>query len=131
MIDLFCIFTTGGLILWYKAFAGVKFENLINNLIRTILLDQKRNQDFHNVGGTIMRWKIVNESGLIFLVAYQESFGVLYVDQLIEFVSKDFQNSFYKNIKKVGKLYLDTVDYSDSFFDILKKWEKYCKEKLE
>lgn len=131
MIDLFCIFTTGGLILWYKTFVGIKFENIINNLIRNILLDQKRNQDYHNVNGTIMRWKVVNESGLIFLVAYQEAYGVLYVDQLLDFVTKDFLNSFNKNLKKNGKLYLETAGYSESFMELLKKWEKFCKDKLE
>ena len=50
MIDLFCIFTTGGLILWYKTFLNMKFKNLINNLIQTILLDDKRTQEMfvHN-----------------------------------------------------------------------------------
>ncbi len=131
MIDLFCIFTTGGLILWYKTFVGIKFENIINILIRNILLDQKRNQDYHNINGTIMRWKVVNESGLIFLVAYQEAYGVLYVDHLVEFVTKDFLNSFNKKLKRNGKLFLETAGYSDSFMEILKKWEKYCKDILE
>ncbi len=131
MIDLFCIFTTGGLILWYKTFVVIKFENLINNLIRNILLDQKRNQDYHNVNGTILRWKVVNESGLIFLVAYQEDYGVLYVDQLLDLVSKDFLNNFNKNLKKNGKLYLERANYLEAFMDVLKKWEKFCKDKLE
>jgi len=78
-----------------------------------------------------MRWKVVNESGLIFLVAYQEAYGVLYVDQLVEFVTKDFLNSFNKKLKRNGKLFLETAGYSDSFMEILKKWEKYCKDILE
>lgn len=131
MIDLFCIFTTGGLILWYKAFVGIKFENIINNLIKSILLDQKRNQDFHNVNGTIIRWKVINESGLIFLVAYQESYGVLYVDQLLEIVSKDFLNTLNHGLKKIGKLYLQTINYSEAFMELLRKWERFCKDKLE
>jgi len=41
MLDFFCIFTTGGVVLWYKAFFGeLKFE-LINVFIRNILLQEK------------------------------------------------------------------------------------------
>ena len=130
MIDLFCIYTTGGLILWYKTFVSETFESTINKLIKDILLDQKRNQDSYNEKGRIMKWKVNNESGLIFLVAFREDYGVLYVDQLLEFVHKDFTNQYLKTLKKSGKLYLETVNYAENFSDMLRKWERFCKEKL-
>ena len=34
----------------------------------------------------------INEIGLIFVVAYQESFNVLYTDKLLELDMKDFIN---------------------------------------
>ena len=131
MIDLFCIFTTGGLILWYKTFVGNKFENLLNMLIKNILLDEKRNQEFYAFNGSIMRWRIMNDAGIVYVVCYQESYNVLYVDQLLDVVVKDFTENYINNIKKLGKLYLDRPDYNDSFIQLLKKWEKYCQEKLE
>ena len=67
MIDFFCIFSTGGLILWFKQFATFNID-LINLLIRNILMDEKRNQDYYTVDGIIMRWKVVNDKGLIFTV---------------------------------------------------------------
>ena len=130
MIDLFCIYTTGGLILWYKTFVSETFEATINKLIKDILLDQKRNQDSFNEKGRIMKWKVNNESGLIFLVAFREDYGVLYVDQLLEFVTKDFSNQYLITLKRNGKLYLETINYEDNFTDMLRKWEKFCKEKL-
>ena len=68
MIDFFCIFSTGGLILWFKQFAIFNVD-LINNLIRNILMDEKRNQDYYTVDGIVMRWKVVNDKGLIFTVS--------------------------------------------------------------
>jgi hypothetical protein len=130
MIDLFCIFTTGGLILWYKTFVDQKFEGLINNLIRTVLLDEKKNQDYAVFSGTVMRWRINNEAGLIFVVAYQESYSVLYVDQLLEYVVNDFIKNQISHLKRLGKFYLETPNYTDSFMNLLKKWEKYCADKL-
>ena len=94
MIDLFCIFTTGGLIIWSKAFVTSKFDVWINDLIKTILMDEKKTQDFYvpkNETGIILRWKVLNEAGLIFVVAYQQSFNILYSDILIDLVVQDFK----------------------------------------
>ncbi len=68
MIDFFCIFSTGGLILWFKQFVPFNVD-LINLLIRNILMDEKRNQDYYTVDGVVMRWKVVNDKGLIFTVS--------------------------------------------------------------
>ncbi len=131
MIDLFCIFTTGGLILWYKTFVGTKFESLINILIKNILLDEKKNQDFFVKSGNVMRWRIINEANLIFVVTYQESFNVLYVDQLLDLVVKDFTETRLDKLKKKGKVYLEGPNYTETFMQLLNKWEKYCQDKLE
>ena len=93
MIDLFCIFTTGGLILWSKSFVSFDFNSILNDLIKTILMDEKRTQDFYipvKGNGIILRWKIFNKSGIIFVVAYQQSFNVLYTDKLLDIVMNDF-----------------------------------------
>jgi len=43
MFDFVCIFTTGGVVLWYKAFGDLKFP-LLNMLIKNILLEEKTSQ---------------------------------------------------------------------------------------
>lgn len=41
MLDFFAIFTTGGVVLWYKAFVGeLKFE-MLNVFVRNVLLQEK------------------------------------------------------------------------------------------
>ena len=40
MIVLFCILTTGGLILWSKSFVSGDFSSVLNDLIKTILIDE-------------------------------------------------------------------------------------------
>ena len=124
MIDLFCIYTTGGLILWYKTFVSETFESTINKLIKEILLDQKRNQDSYNEKGRIMKWKVNNESGLIFLVAFREDYGVLYVDQLLEFVHKDFSNQYLKTLKKKRKIIFRNSKLWRQFLRYVKKMGK-------
>lgn len=131
MIDLICIFTAGGLILWYKAFVSDNFENAMNKLIKDILLDQKRNQDSLYEKGRVLKWKVNNETGIIFLVGFREEYGVLYVEQLLDFVSKDFMSHSFVKINKIGKLFLESFEYEENFKEILRKWENFCKEKLE
>jgi hypothetical protein len=131
MIDLFCIFSTGGLILWYKSFVSSEFADLINLLIKNILLDEKRTQEFYLHNGNVMRWKVINNAGLIFVVSYQESYNVLYVDVLLDLVVKDFTENHLASLKKKGKIYLESPNYSETFVQLLKKWERYCQEKIE
>ena len=74
MIDLFCIFTTGVLILWSKSFVSRDFSSNLNDLIKTILMDEKKTQDYYipvKGNGIILRSRIVNKLGLIFVLAYQ------------------------------------------------------------
>lgn len=131
MIDLFCIFTTGGLILWCKTFLNMKFDTIINNLIKSVLLDEKRTQENFVQNGLVMRWRILNEAGLIFVVAYQEQYNVLYSDKLLDLVVQDFTVNELPNLKKIGKVYIENPSYTESFMKILRKWESFCQGQLE
>jgi len=43
MFDFVCIFTTGGVVLWFKAFCDMKLD-LLNMFIKNILLEEKTAQ---------------------------------------------------------------------------------------
>ena len=126
LLDFFCIFSTGGLILWHKKFVNSKFETLINYLIKTVLLDQKRNQDSLLVSGTMIRWKIADEKNLIFVVAYQEAYSLLYVEKLITMVMNDFIKKEYDQLVIKNNLIIEEFDYTKRFMSILSQWESDC-----
>ncbi len=42
MFEYVCIFTTGGVVLWYKAFCELKQFELLNMFIKNILLEDKQ-----------------------------------------------------------------------------------------
>ncbi len=133
MIDLFCIFSTGGLILYYKSFTELNFE-IINDLIKNILMDEKHNQDYYkplNGNGIILRWKILNEKQLIFVVAYQESYNVLYTDKLLDLILKDFKENQISKLNHIKNVYFELPNYSKEFTTLLRKWEKYCEDEIE
>ena len=137
MIDLFCIFTTGGLILWSKSFVSGDFSSILNDLIKTILMDEKKTHDYYipvKGNGVILRWRIVNESGLIFVVAYQQTFNVLYTDKLLDLVMKDFITNQLPLLKHSNNIFYSLPEikgYNETFKSLLIKWENYCKNVVE
>jgi signal recognition particle receptor subunit alpha len=137
MIDLFCIFTTGGLILWSKSFVSGDFSSILNDLIKTILMDEKKTQDYYipvKGNGIILRWRIVNESGLIFVVAYQQSFNILYTDKLLDLIMRDFINKQLPSLNHSDFIFYtlpDQKEYDKNFITLLKKWESYCENEVE
>ena len=136
MIDLFCIFTTGGLILWSKSFVSFDFSEILNDLIKTILMDEKKTQDFYipvKGNGIILRWKIFNKSGIIFVVAYQQSFNVLYTDKLLDIVMNDFIKDSLPSLNHENNIFFklpDEKEYTQKFITLLKGWENNWKNKV-
>ena len=137
MLDLFCIFTTGGLILWSKSFVSFDFKSILNDLIKTILMDEKKTQNFYipaKGNGIILRWKIFNESGIIFVVAYQQSFNILYTDKLLDIVMNDFIKNQLPNLNHNKNIFNELPDektYNENFINLLDKWENYCKTTVQ
>ena len=137
MIDLFCIFTTGGLILWSKSFVSEDLSSILNDLIKTILMDEKKTQDYYipvKGNGIILRWRIINESGIIFVVAYQQSFNVLYTDKLLDIVMKDFITNQLPLLNHTNNIFYtlpEKGEYNKIFLSLLNKWENYCKNEVE
>jgi hypothetical protein len=68
MIDFFCIFTTGGVVLWYKAFLGELKFDLVNLFIRNILLQDKAQKQSYNFSEFCIKWTIETELNLVFAV---------------------------------------------------------------
>lgn len=131
LLDFFCIFTTGGLIIFHKKFVTSKFETLINYLIKTILLDQKRNQESLLVSGTMLRWKISDEKKLVFVAGYQEAYSLLYIEKLILMVMNDFIKKEYDCINVNNGLVCEEYDYTKKFMTIINQWMTECEKAFE
>ena len=113
------------------------FSSILNDLIKTILMDEKKTQDYYipvKGNGIILRWRIVNESGLIFVVAYQQSFNVLYTDKLLDLIMKDFINKQLPSLNHSENIFYslpETQEYNKTFISLLNKWDNYCKNEVE
>ncbi|GAB2234796.1 hypothetical protein Drorol1_Dr00004061 [Drosera rotundifolia] len=95
MLEQLLVFTRGGLILWAcreisKALQG----SPIDALIRSCLLEERSGAVSYNydVPGAsyTLKWTFHNELGLVFVAVYQRILHLLYVDDLLAMVKKEF-----------------------------------------
>ncbi|XP_042432477.1 signal recognition particle receptor subunit alpha-like [Zingiber officinale] len=98
MLEELLIFTRGGLILWElgKALKG----SPIDALIRSCLLEERSADDaFHYdvpAGGAAytLKWAFDNDLGLVFVAVYQRILHLLYVDDLLAAVRREFSQIY-------------------------------------
>ena len=100
-------------------------------------MDEKKTQDYYipvKGNGIILRWRIINESGLIFVVAYQQSFNILYTDKLLDLIKNDFINNQLPSLNHSDNIFYslpESQEYNKTFISLLNKWENYCKNEVE
>ncbi|XP_074569611.1 uncharacterized protein LOC141826267 [Curcuma longa] len=98
MLEQLLVFTRGGLILWElgKALRG----SPIDALIRSCLLEERSaDAAFHYdapAGGAsyTLKWAFDNDLGLVFVTVYQRILHLLYVDDLLAAVRREFSQIY-------------------------------------
>lgn len=98
MLDYFCIFTKGGVLLWAMSFTALKGDP-VNALIRTCLLEDRTGETSFTYntpsgGAYTLKWSLNNGLGLVFVAVYQKALKLLYVDDLLDRVSKAFSPKY-------------------------------------
>jgi len=89
MIDAFYIFTKGGLLLWSTQLVKVK-GNPLDRVIKEVLLEERLGETTANVDSYNMKWKLLNEMDLFFVVVYQGILQIAYLEGLLERAVKEF-----------------------------------------
>ncbi len=98
MIDLFTVFTRGGAVLWsYKPHPvkGAPVKSLVNN----IFLEEKKAEDGYKVDQYLLKWIFDNEFDLVFVAVYLNLTQLLYIDDLLEAVKREFVATFHNDIR--------------------------------
>ncbi|KAK1420938.1 hypothetical protein QVD17_22912 [Tagetes erecta] len=95
MLEQLLIFTRGGLILWTcKELGNALRGSPIDTLIRSCLLEERSGAASYNydVPGAsyTLKWTFHNELGLVFVAVYQKILHLLYVDDLLAMVKREF-----------------------------------------
>ncbi|EFJ37921.1 hypothetical protein SELMODRAFT_75660 [Selaginella moellendorffii] len=95
MLEQLLIFTRGGLILWScKEIGNALKGSPIDTLIRSCLLEERsgdRSFRYDAPGASYtLKWTFQNELGLVFVAVYQQFLQLLYVDELLAMVKREF-----------------------------------------
>nr|GLL22246.1 signal recognition particle receptor subunit alpha-like [Ipomoea trifida]GMC75805.1 signal recognition particle receptor subunit alpha-like [Ipomoea batatas]GMD07738.1 signal recognition particle receptor subunit alpha-like [Ipomoea batatas] len=125
MLEQLFIFTRGGLILWTcKELGNALKGSPIDILIRSCLLEERSGSTSYNydVPGAAytLKWTFHNELGLVFVAVYQRILHLLYVDDLLMMVKKEF-----------SKIYDPKRTLYNDFDDIFQQLKKEAEARVE
>ncbi|KAL3266672.1 hypothetical protein HHI36_010834 [Cryptolaemus montrouzieri] len=128
MLDLFAIFTKGGIVLWCFQSTSQNFTSSVNSLIKNIIL-QERGLNTYNDNGLSLQYKLDNEFDLVFVVAYQKILQLSYVDKFLNDIHLEFRDK-YKNELTRGDHFLE-YSFIDGFNSTLQKAEQWSKHQAK
>ncbi|GFS34843.1 signal recognition particle receptor alpha subunit family protein [Actinidia rufa] len=99
MLEQLLIFTRGGLILWTcKELGNALKGSPIDTLIRSCLLEERSGAASYNYDAPgaayTLKWAFHNELGLVFVAVYQRILHLLYVDDLLDMVKREFSEIY-------------------------------------
>ncbi|KXJ75055.1 hypothetical protein RP20_CCG012426 [Aedes albopictus] len=121
MLDLFTIFTKGGIVLWYFRGTDQIFAPSVNALIRSVILQERSGVYDHD--GLSLQYKLDNEFELVFVVAFQKILQLSYIDKFLSDVHLEFRDK-YKNDLRVENRNYSNFDFQNDFTRILEQAEK-------
>lgn len=122
MIDLACVFTTGGVVLFYKTFCNLKFD-AVDVLIKKVLVQDKGAETQLFLEPYMVKWKVANDLNLIFAIVYQEIFHLLYIEDLLDLMRNEFRDKIYPQIVVERNFYKNVPAFDKEFAEVIKKWE--------
>uniref|UniRef100_H3G7F3 SRP54-type proteins GTP-binding domain-containing protein n=1 Tax=Phytophthora ramorum TaxID=164328 RepID=H3G7F3_PHYRM len=117
MIDHFVIFSKTGTVLWSRTLCKLGGDP-VDNLINRVLMEDRAGEKKFLDEAYAMQWVFENKLDLVFVVVYQKILQLLYIEELLELVKKDFIAMFPKQIASKTP-----VKYEDKFAKILKATE--------
>ncbi|TDH65105.1 uncharacterized protein CCR75_007271 [Bremia lactucae] len=117
MIDHFVIFSKTGTILWSRTLCLLSGDP-VDKLISRVLMEDRAGEKKFIDDAYSMQWVFENKLDLVFVVVYQKILQLLYIEELLDIVKKDFVAMFPQQI-----INQTPVKYNEKFAKILKATE--------
>ncbi|EER19234.1 signal recognition particle receptor alpha subunit, putative [Perkinsus marinus ATCC 50983] len=111
MIDGISIFTKGGIVLWSTTYAGVQEDTLnkrVDKLVKEVLIEDRAGVDCiyeDKIERYCMKWKNINNIGLVLVIAYEGVLKQLYLNYLLDMLTKEFLSAIDSSIKSMEDLH--------------------------
>lgn len=123
MLDLACIFTTGGVILFWKVFCELGPE-IVNEFIFNVLVQEKLNEKQWKSKGRVFIWKYDPTIKIVFLFAYQELFKALDFEEVLNYTKSYYKKTVLPDVGRVGDLVVFVPEFEATFDKLLKAFTK-------
>ncbi|CAH1977243.1 unnamed protein product [Acanthoscelides obtectus] len=124
MLDLFTIFSKGGIVLWCFQSTNQIFTPSVNALIKNVILQERTGLNTFDHNGLSLQYKLDNEFDLVFVVAYQKILQLSYVDKFLNDIHLEFRDK-YKNELSDGQIF-NNFSFVDSYNKTLQKAEEWA-----
>ena len=129
MFEYVCIFTTGGVVLWYRAFCELKQFEMLNMFIKNILLEEKAGAKTQfNYQDCVLKWRVQNDMNLVFAIIYKEILQLAFVEDLLDMIRYEFVTKVNPTLPRQGGVYLSLPGFDQSFNGIMAHWEAKSKQ---
>ncbi|KAL9704956.1 hypothetical protein quinque_008474 [Culex quinquefasciatus] len=125
MLDLFTIFTKGGIVLWCFRGTNQLFAPPVNALIRSVILQERSGVYDHD--GLSLQYKLDNEFELVFVVAFQKILQLSYIDKFLSDVHLEFRDKYKNDLRAENRNYTN-FEFQADFSRILAAAEKWGKK---
>ncbi|KAJ0404165.1 hypothetical protein ATCC90586_008616 [Pythium insidiosum] len=126
MIDHFVIFNKTGTVLWSHSPCHLNGDP-VDTLINRVLMEDRSGEKKFISDAYSMQWVFENKLDLVFVVVYQKILQLLYIEELLEAVKRDFVARFPEPI--ASKLPVEAHLYKERFATLLKNAEMKFVEK--
>lgn len=154
MLDLFAIFSKGGIVLFAAVNSSVQdFNSYLNRIIRNVILEDR--VDKFQIDTLLLQFYLDNEFELVFVVGYQKMLSLSYIDKFLNDIQLAFRDKYknfdsknlhwlYTNQRQIsnkkqnesgkGKIYLDQsiqsvdtnlIDFINEFQNIYSSCNRY------
>ncbi|CAO1441202.1 unnamed protein product [Diamesa serratosioi] len=127
MLDLFTIFTKGGIVLWCFRSTNELFAPPVNALIRNVLMQERSGKNTYDHNNLTLQYKLDNEFELIFVVAFQKILQLSYIDKLLSDVHLEFRDKYKNELTNFKVRNFCNYEFSAQFDSLLKNSEDWGK----
>lgn len=130
MLDLFTIFTKGGIVLWCMRSTNQFFTPSVNALIRSVILQERTGSNVFENDNLSLQYKLDNEFELVFVVAFQKILQLSYVDKFLSDIHLEFRDKYKNELRSTSKNFTE-YDFGDEYKRILLVAEEWGRLQLK
>ncbi|XP_011310158.1 signal recognition particle receptor subunit alpha homolog [Fopius arisanus] len=130
MLDLFTIFSKGGIVLWCFQSTSQLFKPSVNALIRSVILQERTGVSAYEHDSLRLQYKLDNEFELVFVVAYQKILQLSYVDKFLNDIHLEFRDKFKNQLEK-SQWFFDYGKFVGDYQNILMSAEQWGKQQAK